>query len=217
MRLKCISPIPTVYDVVTGILPEARRKGIAQQCFEFSLPRLKNTGAARYILEVFETNSPAVHLYEKVGFSLYRKLEVFTCISAHVSGTGSYEIVEIEPDWTLFQTFWDWHPSWQNSVSSMNRTRGRKHIAGVIKDSQIIGYGVIYPDTGDIPQFAIRHDQRRNGAGTALLHHLQSLVPQGKATRVVNVDGSADGTIRFLKKIGYILFGRQCEMEKELQ
>ena len=202
--------IPTAYDVVTGIVPEARKKGIAQKLFEFALPKLKGLGAKQYILEVFETNLPALRLYEKIGFSVARKLEVFTRSEVRGSETNPYTIRTIAPDWELFQTFWDWEPSWQNSIASIERSRSPKSIAGVFQDSELLGYGVIFPESADIPQFAIDPDHRRKGAGTALLDYLQSL--SGRTVRVVNVDGSSRNTIEFLRSIGFMLLGRQNEM-----
>jgi ribosomal protein S18 acetylase RimI-like enzyme len=203
--------VPTVYDVVTGVVPEARKKRVAQNIFEFALPKFKTIGAARYVLEVFESNLPALRLYQKLGFSISRKLEVFTRSEKGASTKSIYQMKEIVPDWQRFQTFWDWEPSWQNSVSSIQRSRARKSVTGVFHDSELIGYGIVFNDAADIPQFAIHPKHRRKGAGTALLNHLQMLAGD-KTVRVVNVDGSADNTIRFLHSIGFKIFGRQNEM-----
>ena len=202
--------IPTAYDVVTGIVPEARQKGIAQRLFEFALPKLKKIGAQRYVLEVFENNLPALRLYEKIGFSIARKLEVFTRSGVGRSQTRPYTIRAIEPEWELFQTFWDWEPSWQNSITSIDRSQSTKSIAGVFHDSELIGYGVVFTESADIPQFAIHPNHRRKGAGTALLDHLQALA--GRTIRVVNVDEASEHTIQFLKSIGCMMLGRQNEM-----
>lgn len=201
---------PTAYDVVTGIVPEARHRGLARKIFEFSLHSLRSVGATRYLLEVFENNEPAFRLYEKIGFSTTRKLEVFTRSNSSVVEPRGFKLKAIEPDWKLFRTFWDWEPSWQNSNASLQRSSARKSIAGVFHDSKLIGYGVIFLETADIAQFAIHPDHRRKGAGMALINHLQSLV--GTTVRVVNVEGSAAGTIGFLKQMGFGLLGRQNEM-----
>jgi ribosomal protein S18 acetylase RimI-like enzyme len=207
--------IPTAYDVVTGIVPEARRRGIAQKMFNVALPKLKMMGAKKYILEVFENNLPALRLYEQIGFSVERKLEVFTRPESSGAESRPYRIREIEPDWELLKTFWDWQPSWQNSIASIERSQARKTTAGIFEKSELIGYGVVFPETADIPQFAIHPAHRRKGAGAALLDHLQSLA--GTTVRVVNVDGSSKKTIRFLQSTGFTILGRQNEMHMILE
>jgi ribosomal protein S18 acetylase RimI-like enzyme len=203
----------TAYDVVTGIAPEARRKGIARKLFDFSLPRLTELHASRYVLEVFENNQPAVRLYEGVGFQILRKLEVYTLAGNKTMDVArqNYECREVAADWKTFQSFWDWHPSWQNSISSLGRIEYKS--LGLFQNEKLIGYGIVLPETGDIPQFAIAPQYRKNGAGASLLHHLLTAIRSDRTPRVVNVDGSAKETIRFLLKNGFILFGRQNEME----
>ncbi|MCI0412561.1 GNAT family N-acetyltransferase [bacterium] len=205
--------IPTIYDVATGIVPEARRKGIAQGIFEFSLSRLKGTGATRYVLEVFAKNSAAFTLYKKTGFSVERDLEIFSGPKEAQSRQSSFTIKTIEPMWELFERFWDWHPSWQNSISSIQRSKMPKILLGIFSGSQLIGYGIVFPDTGDIPQFAIQHDHRKQGAGAALLAALQTHVQPGRSARIGNVDGSATGTITFLRRIGFEWSSAQYEMQ----
>jgi GNAT superfamily N-acetyltransferase len=122
----------------------------------------------------------------------------------------------MEPVWDLFERFWDWQPSWQNSIASMQRSKMQKIVLGVYRDTELIGYGIVFPDTGDIPQFAIRHDQRKQGAGARLMSLLQSYVQPGRLARIVNVDGSASGTITFLQRVGFEWISSQYEMEMPL-
>ena len=202
----------TVYDVVTGVVPEFRRSGLARRMFEFGMPRLKQLGAARYVLEVFERNEPAVKLYRGIGFDVHRRLFVFTRQDLIHLVSHTFTLKEIGPDWPLFRRFWSWQPSWQNSISCMERLESGRYIAGVFSDNELVGYGIVFTSTGDIPQFAIDPEHRRKGAGTALLHHLQSVVVDHLPVRVVNVDGAAQGTIEFMKRLGFSVLGTQNEM-----
>jgi GNAT superfamily N-acetyltransferase len=209
--------IPTVYDVITGIVPEARRKGAAQGIFDFSLPKLKGIGAARYVLEVLAKNSAAFALYKRIGFSVHRGLEVLSATKAPFPHhPTTFAIQQIEPMWDLFERFWDWQPSWQNSIASMQRSKAQKIVLGVFNGSQLIAYGIVFPETGDVPQFAVRPDHRYQGAGTMLLVALQASVQPGRYTRIVNVDGSAAGTLSFLQRIGFEPFAAQFEMQMQL-
>lgn len=208
--------IPTLYDVATGVVPEARRKGIAQGIFQFSLAKLKETGAPRYVLEVFAKNTAAFALYKRIGFSVARDLGFLSAQKKIQRYESSFTVQTIEPMWDLFERYWDWQPSWQNSIASMQRAKMQKIVLGIYEGSELIGYGIVFPDTGDIPQFAIRHDHRKQGAGTTLLSVLQSHIQPGRPTRTVNVDGSASGTIAFLQQIGFEWISAQYEMQMDL-
>lgn len=205
--------IPTLYDVMTGIVPEARRKGIAQGIFDFSLSKLRGTGAARYVLEVIAKNRPAFALYEGTGFTVMRDLAAFSAVKSALPRATSFTVKPVEPMWDLFERFWDWQPSWQNSIASMQRSKMQKVILGIFDGSELIGYGIVFPATGDIAQFAIRHDRRKQGAGATLLAALQTHVQPGRTARIVNVDATASGTIAFLQRIGFEWFSAQYEMQ----
>src|ERR1041384_4390613 len=49
----------TVYDIATGVIPPYRGRRIAPGLFQFSLPRLKETRAVQYNLEVISMNTVA--------------------------------------------------------------------------------------------------------------------------------------------------------------
>jgi ribosomal protein S18 acetylase RimI-like enzyme len=208
--------VPTIYDVGTGMIPEFRRHGIARKLFEFSLSRLKSSGAKQYVLEVFQNNSRALPLYQKVGFEIRRELEVFqTSIRSSPPKASRFLVEQITADWDRFQKFWDWSPSWQNSIESMKRSAAGKIIAGIFHHRKLIGYGIIFPGNADIAQFAIDPEHRRRRAGTTLIEALLRMAGK-KAARVVNVDSAASGTISFLDRFGFKLLVSQYEMAMKL-
>jgi ribosomal protein S18 acetylase RimI-like enzyme len=208
--------VSTVYDVATGIVPEYRRHGIARALFDFSLSKLISSGSRRYVLEVFQNNPRAFSLYKKVGFEVLRELLVFQSSAlAETRRNTDFVIEQISPDWDKFRRFWDWSPSWQNSIESMQRSAAEKIIAGIFRQQKLIGYGIIFPANGDIAQFAIDQQHRKRGAGMSLITALQKMARR-KATRVVNVDASAVTTIAFLQSCGFQLFATQYEMEMKL-
>lgn len=86
----------TAYDSGTGVVPSHRRTGLAREMMEFAIPRLHDAGANRYILEVIETNTRAVPLYESLGFTTTRTL---TCWNYKAGGsTAGAEIRPIDAD-----------------------------------------------------------------------------------------------------------------------
>lgn len=58
----------TVYDMGTGVVPQARRQGIGDQLFDAARSQMEAQGAGQYLLEVLRDNEGAYRLYEKRGF-----------------------------------------------------------------------------------------------------------------------------------------------------
>jgi ribosomal protein S18 acetylase RimI-like enzyme len=214
--LETFGGIPTVYDVVTGVIPSQRRKGIATSLFEFSLPRLRQTNALRYVLEVIATNQPAFATYQRIGFQIIRGLQAFNrkmLVQPSRQPADELSFQQIELNWQQIKDFWDWEPSWQNSIASMTRSRAKKITLGAFVDKKLVGYGIVYPGTGDIPQFAVERSYRCRGIGTHLIHALQKAMITISPARVVNVDVRAASTLTFLKGIGFDALTSQHEME----
>lgn len=211
----------TVYDTGTGVIPQYRGQSIASQIFAFSLPKLKQVSAQHYILEVIDTNVSAIRVYQNVGFRTSRKLESFkldgsVTVSSKKETVGIELRIESEPDWELFQSFWDWEPSWQNSISSINRSLDKKVVAGAFFEGRCVGYGIVYPSNGDIPQLAINEAYRRRGIGTRILQSLEAQIEREQTGRMINVDAAAEGTLRFCEGVGMKKIVSQYEMLLEL-
>src|SRR5689334_1558578 len=67
----------TAYDAGTGIVHDYRGRGVAQELFAFTVPRLKERAVSQYLLEVLTSNEGAIALYRKLGFVEVRRLTVF--------------------------------------------------------------------------------------------------------------------------------------------
>lgn len=52
-----------------GVLPEARRRGVATQLLDWLIEKGTRLGYLRIELEVRSSNEPAIRLYQKLGFS----------------------------------------------------------------------------------------------------------------------------------------------------
>lgn len=211
----------TVYDSGTGVIPEYRGRGIASEIFTFSLPKLKEVSAQQYILEVIDTNVSAIKVYEKVGFREVRQLESFKMDGSPAERPleESTEVefrVESEPDFELFQSFWDWEPAWQNSINSIKRSQDANLLVCAFSESSCVGYGIVYPSNGDIPQLAIRKGHRRQGIGTQILQRLCARIKSGQTGRMINIDKSAEATLGFCKAVGMQKIVNQYEMLLEL-
>ena len=206
----------SIYDSGTGTVPEFRRRGIAKTLFEQSLPRFMDRGAKQYVLEVFEENTSAVGLYQKIGFRTVRMLESFRRdIQSLIARKSTLKVREIDPDWNVFQQFWDWNPTWQNSIASIRRSKMERIVLGVFDNQELAGYAIVFPASGDISQFSIRQSQRRKGAATKLLNSVQNYAPDAKL-RMINVYTEDRAMIRFLSNQGFAPIGTQLEMKLDL-
>jgi ribosomal-protein-alanine N-acetyltransferase len=54
-----------------GVLPEARRQGIARRLLDHVVATTRDRGGRRITLEVGRSNSPARQLYESAGFKVF--------------------------------------------------------------------------------------------------------------------------------------------------
>lgn len=206
----------TAYDMGTGVVPEYRGKGIGSDMFDFLLPKLRKAGVKQYLLEVLRSNKKAYKLYKKKGFKETRKLECFrislTKLAMKDVKTQDIAIKQIEkPDWDLFETFWDWKPSWQNSTSSMKRCPEKKIILGAFYENQLRGYGILYPESGDIPQITVDKRFRRKGTGSLLLREFTRRA-ETAGLSALNIDSSSKETLMFFESAGFQNFAGQYEM-----
>lgn len=209
---------PTAYDALTGIRPVHQKKGIARRLFEHLFPLLIQNGIEQYLLEVTQSNSIALRLYERLGFTITREYRCFQTDTPATprAGTPVCHIAPIDqPDWETLQTFWDAVPSWQNAVDAIERMPAHFIIQGAYVAETCVGYGVIEVDTGDVPQLAVHKNHRRKGIGTALLASLQTVCRQ-PALKVINVEKDNVALEAFLHARGFNPTIDQYEMIRPL-
>src|SRR6185369_9341639 len=133
----------TAYDAGTGIVPDYRGRGVAQELFAFTVSKLKERGVSQYLLEVLSSNERAVALYRKLRFVEVRKLAVLRS-ERIVEPIDDFELRRVDsPDWKLFQSFWDGYPSWQNSLAAVERIPNDRFIVCAHVDGACVGCGIV--------------------------------------------------------------------------
>lgn len=104
------------------------------------------------------------------------------------------------------EDFWDESPSWQNSSDSIQAISDSIQTSTVALDGKTVGYGLVNPANGDIPQLAVDKAYRKRGIGRSL-----ASMSSSKQLRLINV---ADEAIQsFLLHLGSEIYVRQYEME----
>lgn len=201
-----------VYNGGTGIIPDCRGIGGGKGMYEFIIPLLQEKGIEGSILECIIGNDLAIHLYKRIGFNIERELICFAgrVSRSHMPPEGIYWKHLTSLEGLDVESFWDCQPSWQNSISAVQRVAWSYQILGLFKEEKLVGYGVINPLNGYIPQFGIHPDHRRSGLGKFLFSLLQHTTERQLA--IINIEQQAEGVISFIKAVGMKETLRQHEM-----
>jgi ribosomal protein S18 acetylase RimI-like enzyme len=195
------------YNGGTGVLLNARGQKLTEKMYEILLPKLKADGFTLQTLEVINENFPAIKIYEKLGFQTIRTL---VCLKGKINVSEINRKVEIreieEIDETLFSSFCNAKPAWQNSFSAIARTRDLHKIIGAFIENKLVGF-LIYNQIGRIKLFAVDNNFRHQKIGQTLFSQFDK-----KETVITNIDANDRESVLFLRKLGLEIFLRQFEM-----
>ena len=210
---------PTVYDAGTGVIPEYRKQGLTTNIFQKVLELLKDDGVEQYLLEVIQQNTAAYELYRKKGFEITRTFSCYKLDKSNFKLQNTFSIEHVDgftaAEWTHLREFWDFNPSWQNSIESVCALSGEFCYSIVRFDNKIVGYGIIEKKTGDIPQIAVDRNYRRKGIAKNILSDIISNTEASKVA-VINVDDSSKVSKDFLSALGFLHYVDQYEMIMDL-
>lgn len=209
----------TAFNLGTGVIPDYRGNRLVKKLYDYAVPILKNHGIEQCLLEVIQENEKAIKAYRSVGFKEERELIGFTYnLGTNYDDVGLDKQIQlkidsdiINIDWDIVQTFWDFEPSWEHSISTVMRSAENYQFAGMYKEELLIGYAIFNPKTGYIPQFVISKNERGRGYARYLF---QKLTTFSKKLVVLNVDKGSEQTLHFLTAFGFEEFVKQYEMEK---
>ena len=212
---------PTAYDTGTGTLKDYQGKGLATQVFKYSIPHLKALGVKEYLLEVLQHNIGALSVYRKLGFEVTREFYYFKLKNNQISKTIRtldlpYTLKPIKIDeYNSIPNFWDFKPSWQNSIEAIERCLKDFICLGVFSEGNLIGYGVFEPISGDVTQIAVDKQFRRRGVGSLLF---QKMLESNKhsSIKIINTDIECHSITTFLQSKNIEPAGKQFEMIKRL-
>lgn len=212
---------PTAYDTGTGTLKEFQGKGLATQVFKYSIPYLKALGIKEYLLEVLQHNTGALSVYQKLGFEVTREFYYFKLKNNQINPSNRtldfpYTLKPIKIDeYNSIPRFWDFKPSWQNSMEAIERSIEDFICLGVFSEDNLIGYGVFEPTSGDVTQIAVDKQYRRRGVGSLLF---QKMLESNKhsSLKIINTDIECHSITTFLQSKNIEPAGKQFEMIKRL-
>ena len=199
---------PEVFNGGTGVLPAYRGRGLAYRLYEHSIRMLADVPLHR--LEVIKENAPAVRLYQSLGFKSLRQMCAWKGqVQAEPSG---FSIKPLQPGAGLMRPGWKLsRPTWQNSLEAVMRTAESHITLGAWREGQLLGWGVVYPQTGLLRLLAVAPGARRQGVGRSLLAALGAHCPE-QSIRINYVDEQDAESIGFLEALGFNRFLDSLEM-----
>lgn len=203
---------PTVYDLGTGVIVEYRRQGITSNMFLNIKELLKQKQVEQYLLEVIESNTSAVSLYKKQGFEIQREFSCFQLDKRKYNPITTCKVERVNRiDLGQLTDFWDFKPSWQNSIDSINAVPEEFLYSIVRLDNTIVGYGIIDKRTGDIPQIAVNRHYRGRGIARSIMTEMIKNTESDRIS-ILNVDNESESTKNFLLELGFVNSVGQYEM-----
>ncbi len=201
------------YNAATGVIPAYRGKGLVGKMYHFLVPKLQVLQVQKMVLEVIEGNEPAIKAYEKMGYTISRKL---VCFSGTAKAEETQKEISIKEattfQWDKWLSFWDIQPSWQNAVQSVENSEAVCKALEAYLDNELVGYLIYNTNSRKVNQFAVSPSHRQKGIATALFSHLQQVL--NSEMYVYNIDGPSQACISFLKKLGLKEKVNQFEMER---
>lgn len=206
------------YNGGTGVMASYRGKHLTSKMYEFILPILKANQVDKIILEVLTENVPAIKTYQNQGFKITKALN---CFKGKLNGLirhpldDAFCISELrELNWNELQKFWDYQPTWQNSITTMNNLQQQNRCVGIEKDERIIGYIIYNPKLKKIHQMSVDKAFRNLGVGSRLLEYIFNI--EQEDISFINIDGRMKNMKSFLEKNGLHNYTNQYEMELKL-
>ncbi|WP_353162354.1 GNAT family N-acetyltransferase [Myroides odoratus] len=206
----------TAYNAATGVVPSHRGQGLVAKMYAWLLERLVPLEVEQLVLEVIEGNHSAIRAYEKMGYHKARKLICFEGETEVNQANKPVEIQELTDfNWTVFSSFWDIQPSWQNSVSALENSKARCHILGAYQAEKMVGYLIFNPMSKRVLQLAVDADYRRQGIATQLIETMQQITAS-KAVYVYNIDDTSKAMAAFFSQLNLASDLAQFEMKRTL-
>ena len=203
----------TAFNCATCVAPAARGNAFTARAYDFLMPMLHEIGIEQMALEVIQSNTKAVKVYEKVGFGINRDLKCLRgAIQAPTIATANAwtfrQLDEIpSPAWLYYE------PTWENMSHAIRANPAIHETFAVIEEKAVLAYTVVEKARKRIKQLFIDPNHRTAGVGEYLFQHLSIQYPE---IDIVNVPDMAKEDLALLRKIGLEDYIAQFEMCRKI-
>lgn len=116
------------YNAGTGVIPNYRGQHLPQKMYDYLLPLLNKNNIRNHQLEVITENHKALQVYQNIGYQISRKVTCFKGSILPPKQTIPYKLFEFDfaPE-TIIESFWNHQPTYQNTLSSINRNKNAQN------------------------------------------------------------------------------------------
>jgi ribosomal protein S18 acetylase RimI-like enzyme len=191
-----------------GVLPDLRRRGIGELLLGEVLDAARGLGLQRVTLEVLEQNEGARRLYDRIGFSPTRLLDIWTLPGGQAGDAGRARAVDVDEALRRIRAARAAPEPWQRADETLAHLRNLDSATkALVTDDGAAVYRVT-DGQASVVQLA--------AATTRTARDLIATVAAG-ATRVtfLNVP-SDDPAVAAFEELGGTLASRQIELAFEL-
>jgi len=204
------------YGLSVGTRPAFRRRGLSAALWQRVAAALKQDGFVSQTLEVIETNTRAIPLYERLGFHAARRIACFKGPApAPQEGALRFQSTSVDEAINIGAPFGNWNPTWQNANPAVRNVKASMAATLVFEGSSPVAYGLLHIPYGQVAQIAVAPDYRQRGIARALLshwgqaHHLDAMA-------ALNVPDTDRASLGFFKALGWENHINQIEMTIDL-
>ena len=205
---------PTAFNAATCVEAAYRGQHTTRELFRAALPLFEQRKIESCRLEVIQQNERAIYAYRQIGFRIDRSLLGYAGELAVDPHPSLGLVAAPAPDWGFVEACHDFTPSWENQQAAL--VRGWEHLESWTMpsaDGQTAAYALVHPLRKLVCQFGVHPEFRRRGYGRSLL---AKLCTRHGRLRLINVDGRAEGMLRFSENVGLEHIVDQYEMRLDL-
>lgn len=211
----CYQKKRTIYNGGTGVVPSSRKQKIATNLFISVYEKVKNSDFDRLLLEVLETNTSGLNLYEKLGFTYSRSYKCFKKTDQTSLENDHSNIKLLQQDkWKpeKYVAFRDYESSFIDSDGQLVHNLQNEQIFEAYHEDKLVGHVVFQPKIGRISQLSVDPLFRNRGIGKALVN--KCLANSGSnGLTLLNVPEDESETIVALERMGFSNQVNQIELE----
>lgn len=178
----------TAFNTGTGVIPEYRGQGIVDKIYATSLPEFRQRGIQRCQLEVIDQNARAIRVYERIGFRSIRRLKCYKGDIPALDRSVNLRPLSIPSIIKSHQSIGPY--SWDHHFAAILAAPANHAAREVHIGSQAIGYFIIKPEDGYVPQL-----EAYTGDWAAVFAGIRSI---NEHFRCNNIDAGRNDLIDFL-------------------